>query len=139
MCRRRLVIGAVLALCGASGCAGHRSAGASPLTPEAVVSKIRVGSATQAQVRQVLGAPWRTTNYGETYCGCRHVDSQEVWDYRVHDSSGPYMLHVEFDDAGTVRTLVQVPEGGVARVLASAPEDAHAEYDRSPSQKAPVQ
>lgn len=79
------------------------------------VAKIKVGSSTDADVKALLGAPWRTTNYGESHCGCYHHDMQEVWEYRGLDSSGRYTLHIEFDDQGLARIVAKIPDGsGVA-------------------------
>ncbi len=95
-----------LVLCLISGCATQRPA--QRRDPGEDSSKIQIGSFTQAQVKAVLGAPWRTTNYGEAYCGCPHRDLQEVWEYRGTDSASAYKLHIEFDDAGIARTVAKI-------------------------------
>src|SRR5712692_821955 len=69
-------------------------------------SKIKAGSSTKAEVRALLGTPWRTTNYGD----CHAVDWQEVWEYRGQDTTGTYKLHVEFDDGGIARTVAKIPD-----------------------------
>jgi hypothetical protein len=92
--------------------------------PAEASSRIKAGSSTAVQVKTLLGNPWRTTNYGETYCGCPHGDFQEVWEYRGADSTGPYKLHIEFDERGIARILVKTSNvTGTARVLASSTAD----------------
>jgi|SRR5712692_1940649 len=111
-----------LTLCFISGCV----AGGPALRPDPAEtsSKIKVGTSTAAQVKALLGTPWRTTNYGETYCGCPHADFQEVWEYRGADSTGRYRLHIEFDERGIARILVKTSNAtGTARVLASSTPD----------------
>jgi len=116
---------AALVLCLISGCATERPA--QRRDPAEESSKIQVGSFTQAQVRALLGVPWRATNYGESYCGCPHRDLQEVWEYRGIDSAGAYKLHIEFDDAGIARTVakIQGARNSVTILASSKPNPAH--------------
>jgi hypothetical protein len=116
---------AIFVLCLISGCAAHSPA--QRRDPAEASSRIQVGSFTQAQVKAVLGAPWRTTNYGESYCGCPHRDLQEVWEYRGADPAGAYKLHIEFDDAGIARTVakIQGPRNSVTILASSKPNPAH--------------
>lgn len=116
---------AISVLCLISGCATQSPA--QRRDPAEASSKIQVGSFTQAQVRAVLGVPWRTTNYGESYCGCPHRDLQEVWEYHGTDSAGAYKLHIEFDDAGIARTVakIQGPRNSVTILASSKPNPAH--------------
>jgi outer membrane protein assembly factor BamE (lipoprotein component of BamABCDE complex) len=81
-----------------------------PAINDEAFSKIQVGSSSDAQVKDLLGTPWRITNYGETYCGCRHAEPQEVWEYRGADASGSYKFHLEFDDDGIVRVAAKIPD-----------------------------
>ncbi len=80
-------------------------------------ANIKPGSSTQADVKALLGTPWRTTNYGD----CHPVDFQEVWEYRGQDPAGVYKLHIEFDEAGVTRLVTKTPERGRAIVLAAMP------------------
>jgi hypothetical protein len=119
---RWLGLALTLTLCFISGCV----VGGPALRPDPAQasSRIQVGSSTAAQVKTILGTPWRTTNYGESYCGCPHSDLQEVWEYRGADSTGSYRLHIEFDDRGIARILVKTSNAtGTARVLASSMPD----------------
>lgn len=124
-----LVLAGSSALLAVSGCSAHRVANvpdqsADPALAEAAISKVKAGSTTKAEVKRILGAPWRTTNYGETYCGCPYSNFQEVWEYRGVDSTGTYRLHIEFDGKGIARTVAKVAApGGLVRTLASSGED----------------
>ncbi len=88
-----------------------------PVINDAAFSKIKVGSTTEARVRELLGTPWRTTNYGD----CHPVDFQEIWEYRGQDSGGTYKLQIEFDEGGIARIVVKTPDKGRPIVLAAAP------------------
>jgi hypothetical protein len=106
------------------GCSAHRAASSSQqptnrLIDETAISNIKAGVSTRADVKAVLGAPWRATNYGETYCGCPYIDLQEVWEYRGADSTGPYKFHIEFDADGVAQILAVAYQNGVVRILAS--------------------
>ncbi len=79
-------------------------------------SKIESGSSTKAEVRALLGTPWRTTNYGD----CNPVDWQETWEYRGQDSTGTYKLHVEFDHGGIARIVAKIPDRTQGRDIAKA-------------------
>jgi outer membrane protein assembly factor BamE (lipoprotein component of BamABCDE complex) len=94
--------------------ASEEAAAAQPAISEETFSKIKVGTSTQDEVKDLLGTPWRITNYGETYCGCRHTEPQEVWDYRGADASGGYKFHLEFDDEGIVRIAAKIPDAAPA-------------------------
>jgi len=130
--KQRFLLGASLALCTLSACAAHRSATLSDHSEQAVLSdaniaKVKAGSSTRADVKAVIGSPWRIVNYGEVYCGCPHRDLQEVWEYRGTDSAGAYTLHIEFDDGGISRTVakVQGPNKSFTILASSKPDDAH--------------
>ncbi len=71
-------------------------------------SKIRVGSSTKAQVRELLGAPWRTTWLADDE---DDEDKQEIWEYPGRDTTGTYKFHVEFDDKGITRLAAKIPDG----------------------------
>jgi len=126
---KRLVMAASLAFWSLLGCSAHRAASSSQqptnrLVDETAISKIKAGTSTRADVKALLGAPWRATNYGETYCGCPYIDLQEVWEYRGADSTGPYKFHIEFDADGVAQILAVAYHSGVVRILASnMPDD----------------
>jgi outer membrane protein assembly factor BamE (lipoprotein component of BamABCDE complex) len=82
------------------------------------VGKIKVGSTTSAQVQQLLGPPWRTTNYGD----CNPIDYQEFWEYVGKDSTGLFRIHIEFDEYHIARIVAKVPKSGPITVLAAAPK-----------------
>ncbi|HEX3884955.1 MAG TPA: hypothetical protein VHW66_20040 [Stellaceae bacterium] len=69
------------------------------------------GRTTKAELTALLGAPWRVVQFDD--CGDEMPgQADETWEYRGKDSAGPYRLHVEFDDDGTVRLVAKVPDGG---------------------------
>lgn len=82
------------------------------------VAKIKVGSTTSAQVEQLLGPPWRSTNYGD----CNPIDYQEFWEYVGKDSTGLFRIHIEFDEDHIARIIAKVPKSGPITVLAAAPK-----------------
>jgi outer membrane protein assembly factor BamE (lipoprotein component of BamABCDE complex) len=81
------------------------------------VAKIKVGSSTSTEVEQLLGTPWRTTNYGD----CNPADYQELWEYVGKDSTGLFRLHIEFDEDHIVRIIARAARNGSITVLAAAP------------------
>ena len=90
------------------------------------VAKIKAGSSTSAEVEQLLGTPWRTTNYGD----CNPVDYQEFWEYVGKDSTGLFRLHIEFDEDHIVRIVARVPKNGPITVLAAAPKPEKQQHHR---------
>jgi outer membrane protein assembly factor BamE (lipoprotein component of BamABCDE complex) len=82
------------------------------------LAKINVGVSTAAQVEQLLGTPWRTTNYGD----CNPVDYQEFWEYVGRDATGLFRIHIEFDEDHIARIVARIPKTGAIRVLAAAPK-----------------
>jgi outer membrane protein assembly factor BamE (lipoprotein component of BamABCDE complex) len=82
-----------------------------------MVAKIKVGDTTGAQIRELLGTPWRTNNYGD----CNVVDYQETWEYLGHDADGQFKINIEFDETGIARIVAKIPSKGPIVVLAAAP------------------
>lgn len=82
------------------------------------VAKIKVGISTREQIRELLGAPFRTTNYGD----CNPIDYQEFWEYLGHDADGIFKIHIEFDEAGIARIVAKDAKKGPIVVLAAAPK-----------------
>jgi hypothetical protein len=68
------------------------------------LSKV-VPGLSKAQVRSLLGAPWRTIQYND-------LDEleNEIWEYRGKDSDGTYRIHIEFDRQHVVRIVGKVPD-----------------------------
>jgi hypothetical protein len=60
---------------------------------------------SKAQVKSLLGAPWRTVQYND-------MDQleNEIWEYRGSDSKGPYRIHIEFDHHDIVRIVGKIPD-----------------------------
>jgi outer membrane protein assembly factor BamE (lipoprotein component of BamABCDE complex) len=81
------------------------------------VAQIKVGSSTEAQVKDLLGDPLRTTSYGD----CNVVDYQNIWEYQGRDESGRVKITVQFDEAGTARIVTKTPSKGPVVVLAATP------------------
>lgn len=82
------------------------------------VAQIKVGSSTEAQVKELLGDPLRTTSYGD----CNVVDYQNIWEYQSRDASDRVKISVQFDEAGIARIVTKTPsKGGPVVVLAATP------------------
>jgi hypothetical protein len=100
-------------------CPPHLSAAAEvakpPVAPSAqgidprVLAKV-VPGISKAQVKSLLGAPWRTVQYND-----EEKVENEIWEYRGSDAQGAYRVHIEFDRHDTVvivaRILDQVTGG----------------------------
>ncbi len=82
------------------------------------VAKIEVGISTREQIKDLLGTPYRMTNYGD----CSPVDYQEFWEYVGHDAHGIFKIHIEFDDAGIARIVAKDNKKGPIIVLYAAPK-----------------
>ena len=82
------------------------------------VAKIEVGISTREQIKELLGTPYRMTNYGD----CSPVDYQEFWEYVGHDANGIFKIHIEFDDAGIARIVAKDTKKGPIIVLYAAPK-----------------
>src|ERR1700751_5974521 len=100
-------------------CLAPYSVAGTPDTPESaaftthevtleMVAKIKVGHTTGAQIRELLGTPWRTNNYGD----CNVIDYQETWEYLGHDAEGRFKISIEFDEAGIARIVARSPAKG---------------------------
>jgi outer membrane protein assembly factor BamE (lipoprotein component of BamABCDE complex) len=82
------------------------------------VAKIKAGHTTREQITELLGPPYRMTNYGD----CSPIDYQEFWEYVGHDTSGIFKIHIEFDDAGIARIIAKDSKKGPIIVLDAAPK-----------------
>jgi outer membrane protein assembly factor BamE (lipoprotein component of BamABCDE complex) len=81
------------------------------------VAKIKAGHSTREQIKELLGPPYRMTNYGD----CSPMDYQEFWEYVGHDAAGIFKIHIEFDDAGVARIIAKDTKKGPIVVLDAAP------------------
>jgi hypothetical protein len=107
-------------------CASDASPPAAALINPQAVAQIAPGKSTKANVRALFGQPWRVVQFND--CG-EAMDDQadETWEYRGQDGGGPYRLHIEFGDDGTVRLIAKIPDsspdgkGTVAKFAPSAP------------------
>jgi hypothetical protein len=69
-----------------------------------VLAKV-VPGISKAQVKSLLGAPWRTVQYNDE----EEVEN-EIWEYRGKDAQGAYRVHIEFDRHDTVVIVGKVPD-----------------------------
>jgi hypothetical protein len=92
----------------AANCGTDAPPNASSLTPQAI-TKIVPGQSTKAEIKSLLGEPWRVVQFND--CG-EPMDDQgdETWEYRGIAANGPYRLHIEFGDQGTVHLLATIPD-----------------------------
>ena len=98
------------ALCCLAASAGHcAKATADPGLPRdfstATLAKVTPGQTTKAQIQALLGQPWRTT-----FADDADEPSPVVWEYRGHDSSGTYRIHIEFDSHEITTLIAKVPD-----------------------------
>jgi hypothetical protein len=106
-------------------CASDTSSPASVINPQ-TVAQVAPGKTTKADVRALFGEPWRVVQFND--CG-EAMDDQadETWEYRGQDSGGPYRLHIEFGDDGTVHLIAKIPDnsssdkGTIAKFAPSVP------------------
>lgn len=82
-----------------------------------MVARIKVGSSSGAQVKELLGNPWRTVNYGD----CNPVDYQEIWEYLGRDANGNFKIDIAFDAVGIAQIVAKTPAKGPVVVLAATP------------------
>ena len=82
------------------------------------LAAVTVGISTKAQVRTLLGTPWRIVQFND----CGHAmpgQADETWEYRGKDVNGTYRFHVEFDDNGVAHLVARIPDkvaGGMGTV-----------------------
>lgn len=106
-------------------CADHAPSSAAAINAKSV-TKVVPGRTSKTEITALFGKPWRVLQFND--CG-EAMDNQadETWEYRGHDSSGPYRLHIEFGDDGTVHLVAKIPDnspggkGTVAKFAPSAP------------------
>jgi hypothetical protein len=86
---------------------------------DAVLARVVPGRTTKAQVRALLGEPWRDTRHGD-----EEHPANDVWDYRGRGADGTYLVHIEFDQRDIARLVAKIPEKsgvGVATVAKDPP------------------
>jgi outer membrane protein assembly factor BamE (lipoprotein component of BamABCDE complex) len=69
-----------------------------------VLAKV-VPGISKAQVKSLLGDPWRTVQYND-----EEEIENEFWEYRGKDSHGTYRVHIEFDKHDTVVIVGKIPD-----------------------------
>jgi outer membrane protein assembly factor BamE (lipoprotein component of BamABCDE complex) len=69
-----------------------------------VLAKV-VPGISKAQVKSLLGDPWRTVQYND-----EEEIENEFWEYRGKDSRGTYRVHIEFDKHDTVIIVGKIPD-----------------------------
>lgn len=123
MTGKRLVTGVALALC----CcwAGAASGGAMPDPgtarhfAAATLAKVIPGRTTKAQIKALLGPPWRITQSFDP-----DEPGPEIWEYRGQGAQGTYRIHIEFDKRGIAVLIAKIPDKGgeaPARVAKTPP------------------
>jgi hypothetical protein len=94
------------------------SARAGDLGPQAL-AQIVPGLSTEADLRALLGAPWRVVQFDD--CGeAMPGEAAETWEYRGRGSEGSYRVHVEFDERGLVHLVASIPDKPGAKPTAAA-------------------
>jgi outer membrane protein assembly factor BamE (lipoprotein component of BamABCDE complex) len=114
----------ILLLCAFSPASDAPKPAATPATHELtmdMVAKIKVGTTTGDQLKEMLGMPWRTNNYGD----CNPIDYQESWEYLGRDAGGTFKITVIFDEAHVARIVGKTPAQGPTVTLAAAPKPEH--------------
>jgi hypothetical protein len=82
--------------------------GQSDITEQSA-AKIVPGHSTKADIRTLLGVPWRVVQFND--CGMAMDDqADETWEYRGIDAGGNYRIHVEFGDDGSVHLVAKIPD-----------------------------
>jgi hypothetical protein len=71
-----------------------------------VLAKV-VPGISKAQVKSLLGDPWRTVQYNDLD---ENENENEFWEYRGKDSHGTYRVHIEFDLHDTVLIVGKIPD-----------------------------
>jgi outer membrane protein assembly factor BamE (lipoprotein component of BamABCDE complex) len=76
---------------------------------ERKLAQIAPGRSTKAQIKSLLGAPWRVVQFND--CGeAMPGQSDETWDYRGRDAGGTFRVHIEFDDAGVAHLVAKISD-----------------------------
>ena len=76
---------------------------------ERKLAQITPGRSTKAQIKSLLGAPWRVVQFND--CGeAMPGQSDETWDYRGRDTGGTFRVHIEFDDAGVAHLVAKISD-----------------------------
>jgi hypothetical protein len=84
-------------------------AGAARSIDPALLAKVVTGI-SKAQVKSLLGDPWRTVQYNDL-----EAVENEIWEYRGKDAQGTYRVHIEFDPQGSVVVVGKIPDAGAPK------------------------
>jgi hypothetical protein len=103
-----LVLCILLAGVGPATDAGAAPSATADIAPQ-VLAKV-VPGISKAQVKSLLGDPWRTVQYNDL----EEVEN-EIWEYRGKDAHGTYRVHIEFDKHGTVVVVGKIPDAGAPK------------------------
>ncbi len=115
-----LVSCAGLALCLLGGNAARCEDGWSRAVPPprtdtisaATLAQLKPGTSTKAEVRSLLGQPWRILQFND--CGMSMPgQADESWDYRGQNAKGSYRVHIEFDDNDVASLVAKIPDRAV--------------------------
>jgi hypothetical protein len=96
----------------------------------ATLAKVTPGQTTQSQVEALLGKPWRTT-----FADDPDEPGPVIWEYRGHDASGTYRVHIEFDSRKITTLIAQIPDKtgeALARVAKTGSMTAKGQLSSSP-------
>lgn len=79
------------------------------MVSERKLAQITPGRSTKAQIKSLLGTPWRVVQFND--CGeAMPGQSDETWDYRGRDASGTFRVHIEFDDGGVAHLVAKISD-----------------------------
>jgi len=126
------------------------------------LAKIVPGVTTAVEVQTLLGKPWRQTVFGSgDECPRKPTGNQAdptvarnpdqakkfnpyepgaavgAWDYRGRDSSGNYILRVEFDTRYITYLIAKIPTTGPGVAQVEAPVEAQAPPSEQNSRNSP--
>jgi outer membrane protein assembly factor BamE (lipoprotein component of BamABCDE complex) len=87
------------------------------------LAEIKPGHTTKAEVKALLGKPWRDSELDEEDV-LPGDPAIEVWEYRGRDSQGTYRVHIRFDKRDVTTLIAKIPDKtarAVARVADPTP------------------
>jgi outer membrane protein assembly factor BamE (lipoprotein component of BamABCDE complex) len=79
------------------------------MVSERKLAQITPGRSTKAQIKSLLGTPWRVVQFND--CGeAMPGQSDETWDYRGRDAGGTFRVHIEFDEGGVAHLVAKISD-----------------------------
>ncbi len=93
----------------------------------ATLSEIDPGHTTQAEVKALLGPPWRDTNESRGYADA------DIWEYRGQDADGTYRIHIDFNGQNIVTLIAKIPDKTGVSVWSRAAAGFNASPPRAPA------